>query len=189
MSDDDEAEDSEGGGGRRRRISRGGEQRRLKRLRKASPPADTARARGSSVANAPKRRGSAAVHTQSNSEIRSRPSVGIENDAGRRYIFGRLLVIVREIFDEYAHQIEDNVKPEAKNTDQEESKEKEVKKEDDQVTAEKQPTLIVKELNDEGKALSDEKITNFVTELEKCMMETYAEPDKTGKPSAGPKYK
>lgn len=35
----------------------------------------------------------------------------------------------------------------------------------------------------------EQKVKSFVTELERCMMETYAEPDKTGKPSAGGKYK
>ena len=44
-------------------------------------------------------------------------------------------------------------------------------------------------LPEEEKSALEQKVKSFVNELEHCMMETYAEPDKTGKPSAGGKYK
>ena len=44
-------------------------------------------------------------------------------------------------------------------------------------------------LTDEDKALAEQKAIEFVADLEHCMMDMYAEPDKHGKPSAGPKYK
>lgn len=45
------------------------------------------------------------------------------------------------------------------------------------------------DLTNEEKERIDQNVSHFVAELERCMMETYAEPDKTGKPSAGGKYK
>lgn len=43
--------------------------------------------------------------------------------------------------------------------------------------------------SEEEMGATDQKIRAFVNELERCMMEIYAEPDKSGRPSAGGKYK
>ena len=45
------------------------------------------------------------------------------------------------------------------------------------------------ELTDEEKEQLKERASRFATELEECMYELYAEPDKTGKQSVAAKYK
>ena len=44
-------------------------------------------------------------------------------------------------------------------------------------------------LTDEETSEIDQQTASFVTELESCMMDEYAEPDKHGRPSAGLRYK
>lgn len=45
------------------------------------------------------------------------------------------------------------------------------------------------ELTDEEKTMLEERAKQFATDLEECMYEIYAEPDKTGKHSVAAKYK
>ena len=45
------------------------------------------------------------------------------------------------------------------------------------------------ELSDAERTEIESKASSFVADLEHCMMDSYAEPDKAGKPSAGAKYK
>ncbi|KAI0788754.1 hypothetical protein C8Q75DRAFT_767793 [Abortiporus biennis] len=52
-----------------------------------------------------------------------------------------------------------------------------------------QPSKKPEELTPEEKEFVEGKGKDFATELEHCMWELYAEPDATGKPSAGKKYK
>lgn len=176
---------SEDDGGRRRRISRGGEQRQAKRLKKATSPS-TAPKHDSTGSNAAKRRGSAAAHAQGNQEKRARSSEGVEGDATRTYIFKHLMDIIRSIFEDHARQPKPKVEDEGTDQDQNPDEDKAGDTVDGAV---EQPSRSIKELNDEEKTTIEEKTTNFVSELEGCMLETYGEPDKTGNQHAGAKYK
>ena len=51
------------------------------------------------------------------------------------------------------------------------------------------PSKKTEELTPEEKELVETKARAFVAHLEECLFELYAEPDKAGKPHAGPKYK
>lgn len=63
-----------------------------------------------------------------------------------------------------------------------------VKVETEKDEEEKSPKKA-EDLTEEEKERINEKVSQFVAELEHCMMDMYAEPDKAGKPSAGGKYK
>lgn len=165
-----------------KRVSRGSGQGRLKRLKKASPANISGLAHKSSPGNAPKRRASEAANAQGSKQMGNRP--GMEGDSTRRYIHGRLMIIIRSIFEEHVQREEPAVEEEI--TDQPKSEEKTVEKDQSSTKDTEQP---IKELSDSGKAELEEKTKVFVTELESCMMDTYGEPDRTGKPHAGQKYK
>jgi hypothetical protein len=48
---------------------------------------------------------------------------------------------------------------------------------------------LVEELSEEEKTQAKERATSFAAEVEQSVFDTYAEPDKYGKPAAGAKYK
>ena len=52
-----------------------------------------------------------------------------------------------------------------------------------------EPTKKEEDLTDEEKEDLETKGKVFAADLEQCIFELYAEPDKTGKPSVGGKYK
>lgn len=117
-----------------------------------------------------KRRGSS---TQQQSSKRSRTIERLEpanDDPVRKYCISKLEEIIKPMFIEYP-----GVPEESAEEKKEDGEEKSPKKSED--------------LTDEEKERIDQNVSHFVAELERCMMETYAEPDKTGKPSAGGKYK
>ncbi|KAI5118689.1 hypothetical protein M0805_003625 [Coniferiporia weirii] len=162
FSSDKSASNSDGDsdGGVRKRPSKGGG--RIKRIKKTSPSP----AQGSSFAQ--KRRGSSA---QQPAAKRSKTVESAQDDALRRYCLSKLEEIIRPMFEEYP-------------AEQEETK----GKEKGEATAETKDSSTT-ELDDEEKNVVDQKIKSFAAELEQCMMETYAEPDKSGKLSAAGKYK
>ena len=53
----------------------------------------------------------------------------------------------------------------------------------------KQASEVWNKMTDEEKEQLKERASRFATELEECMYELYAEPDKTGKQSVAAKYK
>ncbi|KAL5531359.1 hypothetical protein ACEPAG_4236 [Sanghuangporus baumii] len=134
---------------------------RLKRLKKvlASPAPESSLKRRSSSA-------------QQSAPKRSKTADSPHDDAIRKYCLSKLEEIIRPMFDEYREvqsrsQTEGQIKEEG-GDDAKES--------------------IISSVEDDRNELV-QKVKSFVNELERCMMDTYAEPDKTGKPSAGGKYK
>lgn len=123
-----------------------------------------------SSATATKRRGSS---TQQHASKRSRTSEAPESandDPVRKYCISKLEEIIKPMFIEY---------PGAPEGGAEEGKE----------DGEEKSPKKAEGLTDEEKENINQRVSQFVAELERCMMDTYAEPDKTGKPSAGGKYK
>ncbi|EJD07690.1 uncharacterized protein FOMMEDRAFT_101080 [Fomitiporia mediterranea MF3/22] len=162
-SESDDEEDDDADGGRRRRGTRSGGA--LKRLKKASAsPAPES-------SSALKRRGSTA---QQPAAKRSKTAESPHDDAIRKYCLTKLDEIIRPMFEEYRTQVDP----------QGEKVEEQVKTEENK---DEEPSTS--DSIDKVKDDIDQKVKAFVYELERCMMETYAEPDKTGKPSAGRNYK
>ncbi|OCB87803.1 hypothetical protein A7U60_g5126 [Sanghuangporus baumii] len=134
---------------------------RLKRLKKvsASPAPESSL----------KRRSSSAQHPAPKRSKTAEPS---HDDAIRKYCLSKLEEIIRPMFEEYREeqsrsQTEGQVKEEGGDDAREST---------------------ISSVEDDKNELV-QKVKSFVNELERCMMDTYAEPDKTGKPSAGGKYK
>lgn len=118
-----------------------------------------------------KRRGSSA---QQPTAKRSKTSESAQDDPIRRYCLTKLEEIVRPMFEEHQdvkneNQIETQVKAEGSGGDAKEA--------------------VAPSTSEEEMSAIDQKIKAFVNELERCMMEIYAEPDKSWRPSAAGKYK
>jgi len=94
-------------------------------------------------------------------------------DAARKYCLGKFSEMFSRIFMQYPH-----VCPEG-NANEEESAERK------KATTEKNP----EELTEEEKTQLRERASAFAAEVEHAVFDTYAEPDKYGKPGAGVKYK
>jgi hypothetical protein len=93
---------------------------------------------------------------------RKRAESNATEDQTRKYCLGKLQQVFSEIFLKYPHiDTEDGNK------------------------IEKTP----QELTEEDRQILRDEAKNFATELENCVYEIYAEPDKAGQPSAGGKYK
>ena len=93
------------------------------------------------------------------------------DDPARKYCLGKLEELFRDIFLRYPHLRVEKDNGDDDNNDVHEG----VKPEGD--------------LTEEEKAILMNKSKQFATALEQCIYETYSEPDKQGRPSAGPKYK
>ncbi|KAL5492519.1 BYE1 [Sanghuangporus weigelae] len=134
---------------------------RLKRLKKvsASPAQETSLKRRSSFA-------------QQSAPKRSKTADSPHDDAIRKYCLSKLEEIIRPMFEEY------------RETQSRSQTEGQVKEEGGDDAKES----IISSVEDDKNELV-QKVKSFVNELEQCMMDTYAEPDKIGKPSAGGKYK
>ncbi|THU87989.1 hypothetical protein K435DRAFT_782257 [Dendrothele bispora CBS 962.96] len=85
------------------------------------------------------------------------------DDPTRKYCLGKLEEVFRGIYLRYPH----------------------VHSPEDSTPTEKKP----EELSEEEKNVVLEDAKRFTNELEQCVFEIYSEPDKSGKSSAGPKYK
>ncbi len=113
----------------------------------------------------PKRKPSSASQTQSPNRKRSESTVG--EDATRKYCTTKLQEIFAQIFTKYPFlpggEISEDQAPEPAKTEQ--------------------------DLTDEEKEILQTKGRVFASDLEGCVFDLYAEPDKHGKPSAGGKYK
>lgn len=164
--------DSDQGGGRARRkriaTARALAGQRLKRFKKSSTPPS---------ASAPKRRDSVAEQQLKREVDKKRAKSGeaAQDDQTRRYCLERLREILRPMFQQHALQREVDKPAEDK-----------VEAAGEQISVE----IAKKERGDEEQAALNEKVITYANELEKCMMETYAEHDaKSGRPSAGRNYK
>jgi hypothetical protein len=94
------------------------------------------------------------------------------DDPARKYCLGKLEELFRDIFLRYPHFHTEN--------------------EDDGDNNKVHEGVVQKDqgdLTEEEKAILVDKSKQFATDLERCIYETYSEPDKQGKHSAGPKYK
>ncbi|KAJ7155369.1 hypothetical protein C8R43DRAFT_1065913 [Mycena crocata] len=84
------------------------------------------------------------------------------DDPARAFCLGKLEAVFRDIFLRYPH----------------------VRTENAEVVEKK-----AEDLTEDEKAKVEEEAKQFATDLEQCVYDIYAEPDKQGKPSAGGKYK
>ncbi|KAH9967592.1 hypothetical protein BC827DRAFT_605522 [Russula dissimulans] len=97
--------------------------------------------------------------------------VSATEDAARKYCLGKLTEMFVGIFMQYPHV------PQESNAEEEERERKEM--------IERKP----EELTEEEKTHIRECAAIFTTDLEQAVFDTYAEPDRHGKPGAGVKYK
>ena len=92
-------------------------------------------------------------------------------DAARKYCLGKFTEMFTGIFMQYPHVLQEST------AEEEEGERKEM--------IERKP----EELTDEDRTQLRERAAIFATEVEQAVFETYAEPDRHGKPGAGVKYK
>ena len=159
----------------------------------ASPIASpTAQIATSSTPNL-KRRGSSAQHLSVSK--RAKTAEGTQDDAIRKYCLSKLEEFIRPMFKEYRIKEEPSMADDKVMGDTVDEKDPEGQPPERELEEpmardpENSPEQIRTDKEEEEEAKLEQKVKEFVTELEKCMMETYAEPDKSGRPSAGPKYK
>lgn len=120
------------------------------------------------ASNARKRRPSTATHAVPQSKRRkSESTTGTTEDATRKYCFTKLEEVFTQIFLRYPLLPQDEVE------------------DGDDI----KPSKKTEELTPEEKELVEAKAKAFVGELEQCLFDLYSEPDRTGKPHAGAKYK
>ena len=93
------------------------------------------------------------------------------DDPTRKYCLGKLEELFRDIFLRYPHLHTESIDG------------------GDNKVHERVVRKGQGDLTEEEKALLVDKSKQFATDLESCIYEIYAEPDKQGKLSAGPKYK
>jgi hypothetical protein len=107
---------------------------------------------------------------------RAESTASATEDAARKYCLGKYTEMFTAIFMQYPHiQQEDHAEEGETGEDEKERK----------PTIERKP----EELTEEEKAKVRERATAFAAEVEQAVFDTYAEPDKYGKPSASAKYK
>ena len=140
-----------------------------------------------------KRRGSSVQQT--NVPKRAKTAEGSQDDAIRKYCLSKLEEFIRPMFEEYRIKEEPVI-------DTNTTEDMEVEKDQENPPpANEEPNAEgaqnatdpnqTNQRNDDEEANNEleQRVKGFVFELEKCMMTTYAEADKTGKLSAGAKYK
>ncbi|CAL1715045.1 unnamed protein product [Somion occarium] len=141
-----------------------------KRMRRASTASKDVRPKKESESPGPsstrKRRQSTTTHPVPPPKRRKSESTPGE-DATRKYCLTKLEEVFTQIFLRYPILPQDETQ------------------EGDEIT----PSKKTEELTPEEKELVEEKAKHFTADLEHCMFELYAEPDKTGKPHAAAKYK
>lgn len=153
-----------------------------KRVKKAS----SSPAPGSSSDQALKRRNSSAVQPAAK-RSKTESEGPASDDPMRKYCVSKLQEIIAPMFLEHR---EGQRKDEVGSGKQDEAEGAKANAEAD-VESEKEtePGAGPEELSELEKTSINQKVSAFVAELEHCMMKTYAEPDKSGRSSAGPKYK
>ena len=102
----------------------------------------------------------------------SEASNAAQDDPVRKYCLNKLEEMFKEVYLRYPYV---RLKAEEEHSEDGETI-KTIKKE-------------LAEMSEEEKAALVEDAKRFARELETCVYEIYAEPDKTGNPHAGPKYK
>lgn len=104
-------------------------------------------------------------------------------DPVRKYCLGKLEDVFRDVFFRYPHVREDKtiVKTEGEGEGQELNEEK-------KSVGGIVPKKLEEMTEEEKEALMNES-KRFTAELERCMFDIYSEPDKSGAPHAGAKYK
>ena len=102
---------------------------------------------------------------------RAESNASAAEDAARKYCLGKFAEMFMGIFMQYPYVQEDNTEEDGA--------------ERQKATVERKP----EELTEEDKTQLRERAAAFATEVEQAVFDTYAEPDKSGKPGAGVKYK
>lgn len=115
-----------------------------------------------------KRRSSSATQSSSK-KLKTRDSESGRDDPLRKYCLTKLEEIIKPMFLE--------------------SFEFEAREMSESGVNDENKDAVPSELTEEQQQIIDQKASSFVTELERCMMDVYAEPDKQGATHAGGKYK
>jgi hypothetical protein len=102
---------------------------------------------------------------------RAESNASAAEDAARKYCLGKFAEMFMGIFMQYPYVQENNTEEDGADRKK--------------ATAERKP----EELTEEDKTQLRERASAFATEVEQAVFDTYAEPDKSGKPGAGVKYK
>jgi hypothetical protein len=130
-----------------------------------------------------------AQHHPATKRKRSDTTTGGDEDPVRKYCLGKLEEVFKDVFTSYSYV---RIKPDESGGEvkveggQEEEKEKETGQEQDQAR------IVMKkyeEMTDEEKETLVADSKQFAAGLEQCVFDIYAEPDKSGVPHAGAKYK
>ncbi|KAI0306149.1 hypothetical protein B0F90DRAFT_1910520 [Multifurca ochricompacta] len=126
-------------------------------------------------------------------ESLSTTAMSATEDVARKYCLGKFTEMFTSIFMQYPH-----VQQESQGQKHVEGKEKEQEEEGGEAGEEGEhiefngaKTMVERksETSEEEKTQARERAMHFAVEVEQAVFETYAEPDKYGKPSAGAKYK